>query len=71
MYNQNEKCVINTGNWGCGVFGNNLHIITIIQLLAAYLADIDLLVYHTFDKKGTQGFSKGKELFENMISSVF
>ena len=40
------RTIIHTGNWGCGVFGGNPTLIALIQLLGAYFAGIDILVYH-------------------------
>jgi hypothetical protein len=39
--------VINTGNWGCGAFGNDPLLIAIIQILAAQLAGVEKLNYFT------------------------
>ncbi|CAK5085374.1 unnamed protein product [Meloidogyne enterolobii] len=41
---------IATGNWGCGVFGGDLHLKSLIQLMAASLA-CRPLVFFTFGKK--------------------
>lgn len=49
---------INTGNWGCGAFGNNLQFIALIQLLASEVAQVDYLVYHTFNAQGQEALQK-------------
>lgn len=48
-----EKCrtVVNTGFWGCGAFGGNRTLMTMLQALAADLADVQL-VFHAFDAAG-------------------
>lgn len=41
-----EKCIIHTGNWGCGAFGNNIELMYLSQLLAASFVGVDELVFH-------------------------
>ena len=38
--------VIHTGFWGCGAYGGNRRLMTLVQLVAARLADADELVFH-------------------------
>jgi len=59
--------VIHTGNWGCGAFGGNRPLMAILQLLAAKSAGINKLVYHTFNKEGTEGYATGKKIFDSLI----
>eukprot|EP01089_Gocevia_fonbrunei_P008663 TRINITY_DN20385_c0_g1_i1.p1 TRINITY_DN20385_c0_g1~~TRINITY_DN20385_c0_g1_i1.p1 ORF type:complete len:218 (-),score=55.34 TRINITY_DN20385_c0_g1_i1:2-655(-) len=61
------KVLIHTGNWGTGAFGGNKPLMAIIQLSAAWMAGVDGLVYHTFDRLGTQGYKQGKKILENEI----
>jgi poly(ADP-ribose) glycohydrolase len=42
---QQQASVIATGNWGCGVFRNNPYVKFLQQLVAASLADVELLFY--------------------------
>lgn len=46
-----SRTVIHTGFWGCGAFGGNRGLMTILQALAAELADVDV-VFHAFDDGG-------------------
>ena len=39
--------VVHTGFWGCGAFGGNRVVMTILQALAAQMAGVEHLVYHT------------------------
>jgi len=48
-YGPNVKTVIHTGNWGTGAFGNNLDVISRIQLAAAKIANVDELVYYPME----------------------
>lgn len=41
--------VIHTGFWGCGAYGGNRIVMTLLQLLAARLAGVGTLVFHTGD----------------------
>ena len=41
--------IINTGFWGCGAFGGNRKLMTILQALAAELAGVDILFWSTDD----------------------
>lgn len=45
-----EKIPVASGNWGCGAFGGNKKLKTLIQWMAASMADRPLH-YHTFDSK--------------------
>jgi len=40
---------VHTGFWGCGAFGGNRILMTMLQLLAADLAGVDLLFYGVDD----------------------
>jgi hypothetical protein len=43
---------VHTGFWGCGAFGGDRMVMTMLQALAARLADVNTLVFHTFDEAG-------------------
>lgn len=45
------RAILHTGFWGCGAFGGNRHLMTMLQLLAADLAQVDL-VFHAADAAG-------------------
>lgn len=61
------EVVIHTGFWGCGAFGGNRTLMTILQVLAARLARIDRLVYYTIDRAGTAIFKQAMEILEREI----
>ncbi|MFU8891769.1 MAG: hypothetical protein ACNA76_09020 [Anaerosomatales bacterium] len=44
--------VVHTGFWGCGAFGGNRVLMTMLQLLAAEAAGVDRLVFHTVRADG-------------------
>lgn len=45
-----KKCVIHTGNWGAGAFGNNRELIYLAQLIGASVAGGAELVFHAIDE---------------------
>ncbi len=46
--------VVHTGFWGCGVFGGNRVLMTLLQILAAGAAGLDRLVFHAFKPSNLQ-----------------
>ncbi len=57
--------VVHTGFWGCGAFGGNRIAMTILQVLAACLASIDRLVFHTVDASGHGSLDDALALLES------
>ncbi len=49
---EQHLAVIHTGYWGCGAFGGNRVLMTMLQLFAAQLAGVQLLVFHTVSAEG-------------------
>jgi Poly (ADP-ribose) glycohydrolase (PARG) len=47
-----HSVIIHTGFWGCGAYGGNRVLMTILQILAAQLAGVNCLVFHTGDEAG-------------------
>lgn len=43
---------IRTGFWGCGAFGGNRHVMTILQIAAARLAGVARMRFYAFDDAG-------------------
>jgi len=60
-----SRPVIHTGFWGCGAFGGNRILMTILQALAADLADVDV-VFYAFDRAGASLAQQARELYEKM-----
>jgi len=61
------QVIIHTGNWGTGAFGNNKRLIALLQLIAAYVARIDVLVYHTVDKSGAAAYRHAEKILQDSI----
>lgn len=54
--------IIHTGFWGCGAFGGNQTLMTVLQVLAADLAEVDL-VFHAGDDHGLQVASEAYRIY--------
>jgi hypothetical protein len=57
-----SQTVIHTGFWGCGAFGGNRSLMTILQALAGDLAGVDI-VFWAIDKPGLQTARDAYELY--------
>eukprot|EP01111_Echinosteliopsis_oligospora_P012880 TRINITY_DN4480_c0_g1_i1.p1 TRINITY_DN4480_c0_g1~~TRINITY_DN4480_c0_g1_i1.p1 ORF type:complete len:335 (+),score=80.73 TRINITY_DN4480_c0_g1_i1:37-1041(+) len=64
-----EKVIIHTGNWGTGAFGGNKILMACLQMIAAQVAEIDELIFHSFDELSAGEYLKGKKLFEELCFS--
>lgn len=62
------RLVIHTGFWGCGAYGGNRHLMTVLQIVAAEAAGIDRLVYHTVDRDGLAPAGDAAALADEMLS---
>lgn len=62
------RVIIHTGNWGCGAFGGKPTLIALIQLVAAYSAGIDLLVYHPVSNEIQ--YDKAMKLFSSKLKGI-
>eukprot|EP01080_Neovahlkampfia_damariscottae_P010802 gene10802-3420_t len=56
LENEDTKTIIHTGNWGTGAYGGNKELMALLQILAAQLAHIDVLVYHTFNNEYSEAY---------------
>ncbi|MDQ8155119.1 MAG: hypothetical protein P3B98_10715 [Gemmatimonadota bacterium] len=48
----NAPVVVHTGYWGCGAFGGNRVLMTLLQVVAAQLAGVSALVFYTVTSAG-------------------
>jgi hypothetical protein len=52
-YSSDTGCWVRTGWWGCGAFGGNRELMVVLQTLAARLAGVQRLSFHTVeDQRG-------------------
>lgn len=60
-----KPVVIDTGYWGCGVFGGNRVLMSLLQMLAAGMAGVDRLVFHTIGPEGATPFEEALGILES------
>ena len=59
---------LETGFWGCGAYGGNRVLIALLQLLAARIAQIDRLVFHTTDTTGSQALATAQKIIDRELA---
>lgn len=64
-----SPCEVRTGFWGCGAFGGNRQLMTLLQLLAARLAGVSRLKFHFGDPTGETDFRAGETALQNVLSA--
>ena len=52
--------VVHTGYWGCGAFGGNRELMSMLQMIAAKMAGITRLVFHAVDEAGVETVNAAK-----------
>lgn len=61
-----SACIIHTGNWGCGGYGNNEEFIYLLQIICAAVSGIKKIIFH-YPKK--EAFEKAKMEFSKLPHS--
>jgi hypothetical protein len=61
---------VRTGFWGCGAFGGNRHVMTILQLAAARLAGVARVRFYAFDEAGMRIFDEARAVTGDPIAAV-
>jgi len=59
------RVVIHTGFWGCGAYGGNRVLMPLLQMIAAAIAGVDVLAFHSGPV--TEGYVKAQERFEDLL----
>jgi len=59
--------VIHTGYWGCGVFGGDRVLMSLLQVLAAGMAGASRLVFHTTSEAGTAPFAEALSILREKL----
>jgi hypothetical protein len=59
---QSVLVAVHSGFWGCGAFGGNRVLMTLVQLLAADMAGVDRLVLHVGDPSGQTSVDRALDL---------
>jgi hypothetical protein len=70
LENQEPIVVIHTGFWGCGAYGGNRVLMALLQLIAARLAQIDKLIFHTNDAIGSQALATAQGILQQYFVGV-
>ena len=60
--------IIHSGFWGCGAFGGNRVMMTLLQALAAEMAGIDRLVLHIGDSSGRAPVDQAGTLLRDVLA---
>lgn len=60
--------VVHTGFWGCGAFGGNRVLMAMLQLLAAKMAGVDQVAFHTGESAGAVALDAARQWFEDKLS---
>jgi hypothetical protein len=61
-------CEVRTGFWGCGAFGGNRELMTMLQLLAARLAGVTRVTFYAFDDAGRADFEAGARALDTVLA---
>lgn len=61
---------IHTGFWGCGAYGGNRTVMTILQIAAAGMAGVDRLVFHTVNEASMSVLHQAKSLIRSEFSGI-
>lgn len=62
-----SPAVVHTGYWGCGAFGGNRVLMSMLQVLAAELAGVKRLVFHTVTAPGRAEFDQAMEKLQREL----
>ncbi len=65
---QQPNVIIHTGFWGCGAYGGNRVLMSLLQLLAARLAQVNHLVFHTGDARGIDNLATAQQILEQDLA---
>lgn len=60
---------IHTGHWGCGAFGGNRVLMSLLQILAAKLSEIQTLVFCYGDPSGIAPVQEAETLLDKLLTS--
>ncbi|MBN1192179.1 MAG: hypothetical protein JXA36_00590 [Coriobacteriia bacterium] len=60
--------VIHSGYWGCGVFGGDRVVMSLLQILAAGMAGVDRFVFHTVNAEGAPPFDEALRIVREELA---
>jgi hypothetical protein len=62
--------VIHTGFWGCGAFGGDRVLMTLLQLVAAHVAGVNRLIFYAVDAAGTAAVATARRILERNLDAI-
>jgi hypothetical protein len=68
-HTQPLSMIVHTGFWGCGAFGGNRILMALLQCLAAHVSRVDRLVFHSFDRAGSEALTMARQILEQQLLS--
>lgn len=66
-FNQRTKTYVHSGWFGCGAYGGNRTIMIVLQIIAAKMAGIDKLIFHTV----TSNYQENIDAAERFVKNIF
>jgi hypothetical protein len=67
LFPARKRVAVHTGFWGCGAYGGNRVLMTLLQSIAAAMAGVDRLVFHTVESSGTAAFQSAQDLLLQLL----
>ncbi|MRS12384.1 MAG: hypothetical protein EG823_04845 [Actinobacteria bacterium] len=67
---EDAPVVIHTGYWGCGVFGGDRVLMSTLQVLAAGMAGVGRLVFHTVSEEGAAPFAEALGIISEKLATA-
>ncbi len=64
------RVIVHSGFWGCGAFGGNRVMMTLLQLLAAEMAGLDGLVLHVGDPSGRVSVEQATTILRDALPAA-
>lgn len=61
---------VHTGYWGCGVFGGCRKVMALLQLIAAAMAGVDRVVFHTVSEEGAPSFAEALRVLRDELAPL-
>jgi hypothetical protein len=62
-----SRVLVHTGFWGCGAFGGHRVLMTLLQILAAGMARLDGLIFHTVDSSGSSKLGEARRTIDHLL----
>ncbi len=62
------RVAVHTGYWGCGAFGGNRVLMAMLQVVAARMAGVEVLAFHTGASGGGDALAEALERLSELVS---